>query len=89
MRILIVEDEPRIADFLAGGLQAEGFLADAVCSGAEAVAFAERHELDAVVRDLGLRGTDGVELLEPSRRPGWRSPGRSRGSRASCSAHPW
>ena len=64
MRILIVEDEPRIADFLAGGLQAEGFVADAVHSGAEAVAFAERHELDAVVLDLGLPGMDGVEVLE-------------------------
>ena len=68
MRILIVEDEPRIADFLAGGLQAEGFVADAVHSGAEAVAFAERHELDAVVLDLGLPGMDGVEVLNASLR---------------------
>ncbi len=57
MRILIVEDEPRIRDFLTRAFRAEGFTATAVADGNSGVRYAISGEHDLVVLDLLLSGS--------------------------------
>ncbi len=64
MRILVVEDEPRISRFLTSGLQAEGFVVDAVSDGESALAWVSRNEIEFVILDLALPGMNGLEVLE-------------------------
>ncbi len=63
MRILVIEDEPRILGFLARGLEAEGFSVDAARNGAEGLKRARRDEYDLVLLDLLLPGLDGLSVL--------------------------
>ena len=63
MRILVVEDEPRIARFLTSGLQAEGFVVDAVGDGESAIQWTAKQDVDFVILDLALPGIDGLEVL--------------------------
>lgn len=65
-RILIVEDEPRIAAFVAKGLRAAGFTATIAGTGAEAVE-AAFGDVDLVVLDIGLPDLDGFEVLDELR----------------------
>jgi DNA-binding response OmpR family regulator len=74
MRLLIVEDEARIAAFLAKGLKAEGYTVEHVLTGTEAVASAERSEPDLVLLDLALPDIDGTEVLRRLRATGKRMP---------------
>lgn len=60
-RILIVEDEQRIADFVEKGLRAEGFQTHAVGDGYAAVELAR--DFDLLILDLGLPGLDGFSVL--------------------------
>jgi CheY-like chemotaxis protein len=62
-RILIVEDEDRIASFVAKGLRAEGFSPDVVEDGHEAIDLVRTGRYDLVVLDLGLPGLDGFSVL--------------------------
>ena len=66
-RILIVEDEPRIASFLQKGLAAQGFATEVARDVAEAVARA-RTGPDLVLLDRGLPDGDGLEVLRELRR---------------------
>ncbi len=61
MRVLIVEDEVKMAAALRRGLQAEGVVADIASRGEEALWMARATEFDAVVLDLMLPGIDGFE----------------------------
>src|SRR5213078_2170609 len=63
MRILVIEDEPRILGFLARGLEAEGFAVDAARNGAEGLKRAQRDAYDLVLLDLLLPGLDGLSVL--------------------------
>jgi two-component system, OmpR family, copper resistance phosphate regulon response regulator CusR len=63
MRILVVEDEPRILGFLTQGLEAEGFSVDASRDGVEALRCARREPYDLVLLDLLLPGLDGLSVL--------------------------
>jgi DNA-binding response OmpR family regulator len=63
MRILVVEDEPRILGFLARGLEAEGFSVDAARDGVDALGRARRELYDLVLLDLLLPGLDGLSVL--------------------------
>src|SRR6266508_4082927 len=67
MRILVVEDEKRIADFLCRGLQGAGYAVDAAPSGAAALEFSHSADYDLVVLDLGLPDMDGMQVLEKMR----------------------
>jgi DNA-binding response OmpR family regulator len=62
MRLLVIEDEPDLADALAEGLRAEGYAVDVAYDGIEALRKAEAHPYDAVTLDLGLPGIDGQEV---------------------------
>jgi DNA-binding response OmpR family regulator len=63
MRILIVEDEPRIADDVKAGLEQAGYVADVVGDGETAWFQAEVDAYDAMVLDLGLPRLDGLSVL--------------------------
>jgi DNA-binding response OmpR family regulator len=69
-RILIVEDEARIASFVAKGLRADGHLATVVGDGIEGLDQALGGGHDLVVLDIGLPGMDGFEVLERLRAQG-------------------
>jgi DNA-binding response OmpR family regulator len=62
-RLLVIEDEPGIVDFVARGLEAEGFEVEAVLDGAEGERLALRGGFDAVILDLMLPGRSGMEVL--------------------------
>ena len=64
MRILVIEDEPRILDFLRLGLEAEGFAVDGVGDGAAGLMRALDEPYELVVLDLRLPRLDGLRLLE-------------------------
>ena len=63
MRILVIEDEPRILAFLSRGLQAEGFVVDGAGDGAAGLARAAAGRYDLVVLDLLLPRLGGLEVL--------------------------
>lgn len=63
-RILVVEDEERIASFVAKGLRAEGFTPTVVGDGVTGLDYAMSGEFDLVVLDIGLPGMDGYEVLQ-------------------------
>ncbi len=63
MRILVIEDKPRILEFLTRGLEAEGFSVDAARNGREGLKRAQRDAHDLVLLDLLLPGLDGLSVL--------------------------
>ncbi|HEU4512425.1 MAG TPA: response regulator transcription factor [Nocardioidaceae bacterium] len=73
-RILIVEDEARIASFIAKGLAADGYTTSTVTDGHTALDFALTGDFDLVILDIGLPGMDGYEVLEQMRSAGSRLP---------------
>ena len=67
-RVLLIEDEPGIVDFVQRGLQAEGFAVEAAVDGIEGERLALSDSFDAVVLDLMLPGRGGLEILGSLRR---------------------
>lgn len=67
MRILVVEDEKRIADFLSRGLESAGYAVDLAHTGGAAVNMVHSTEYDLVILDLGLPDTDGLSVLQKVR----------------------
>jgi DNA-binding response OmpR family regulator len=74
MRILVVEDEPRMADLLRRGLIEAGHAADAVHTGEDALAWRAAADYDALVLDLMLPDMDGVEVCRAVRQGGGQTP---------------
>ncbi|MBA2390053.1 MAG: response regulator transcription factor [Geodermatophilaceae bacterium] len=72
--ILIAEDEPRIAAFVAKGLAANGFSTVVVDNGVSAAALARDEEFSLMVLDLGLPGKNGMAVLAEIRQRGERMP---------------
>ena len=72
MRILVVEDEKKIADFLSRGLQGAGYAVDIAQDGAEALQYSQNTDYDLLILDLMLPDMDGLKVLERirSRRAG-------------------
>jgi DNA-binding response OmpR family regulator len=73
-RILIAEDEPRLASFLEKGLRSNGFVTSVAEDGMSASTMARDDEFDLLVLDLGLPGKDGTEVLRELRASGQRMP---------------
>jgi DNA-binding response OmpR family regulator len=73
-RILIAEDEPRLASFLEKGLRSNGFVTTTVGDGARAVMLADEDDFDLLVLDLGLPVKDGLTVLQELRSAGRRIP---------------
>ena len=63
MRVLVVEDEPRIASQLTGALSDGGYAVDHAADGERADFLAQTERYDAVVLDLGLPRVDGLTLV--------------------------
>ena len=63
-KILIVEDEPKMAFLLEAELNDAGHRATSVTDGREAVRRVEREHFDIVITDLRMEGMDGIEVLE-------------------------
>jgi two-component system, OmpR family, response regulator len=74
MRVLVVEDEPKMADLLARGLREEGHAADVAATGEDALWMARAVDYDAIVLDVMLPGTDGMETCRSLRAAGVWSP---------------
>lgn len=74
MRLLLVEDERRLAERLARGLREEGFAVDCAVSCAEARECAVATAYDLVLLDLGLPDCPGTDLLRHWRREGFDAP---------------
>lgn len=74
MRVLIVEDEPRVADALRTGLNAEGWSVDVTGDGLEALWYAENHEYAAILLDIMLPGLNGYKVCTRLRAEGNATP---------------
>ena len=61
-RILVVDDEPSITEFVGYALKKEGFQPDVVDNGEDALAMAQENDYDLFVLDIMLPGMDGYEL---------------------------
>ena len=72
MRVLVVEDDPRIARRLTSVLQAAGYAVDREDNGEEAWFRGDTEDYDAVILDLGLPRMDGLTVLKK-----WREAGRA------------
>jgi two-component system OmpR family response regulator len=72
VRVLVVEDERRLSEQIAGALAAAGYAVDRAGDGERADLLARTEQYDAVVLDLGLPRIDGLTLLR-----GWRESGLS------------
>ena len=68
MRILIVEDEPKVSGFVQRGLIAERYAVDVSADGREALELAEAFPYDLIILDLMLPRMDGCEVLQRIRR---------------------
>lgn len=73
-RILIAEDEARIASFVEKGLRANGYVTTVVDNGDDALAMARSDLFDLLVLDLGLPSRDGLDVLAALRAGASRMP---------------
>ena len=63
MRILVVEDEPRMAELLRQGLTEEGHAVVVCLDGREGLSFAESEPFDLLLLDVMLPGADGFSIV--------------------------
>lgn len=73
-RILIAEDEDRLAAFLEKGLRANGYVTTRAGDGPTALVLADDEDFDLMILDLGLPGLDGMSVLRTMRAQGRRMP---------------
>src|SRR4051812_9659964 len=74
MRILVVEDEMKVARALESGLAAEGYEVALAHNGEEGFFLANAQSFDVVILDLMLPGRSGLEILSTLRKRGVQSP---------------
>jgi len=74
MRLLLVEDEKNVADFIARGLRAELFAVDVATDGVQGWELASTVDYDLIILDLRLPGLGGTELLRRFRERGGKAP---------------
>lgn len=74
MRLLVVEDEAKSADYLMRGLGEHGYAVDVANDGRQGLAVVQAGGHDAVLLDVMLPGLDGFQIVEAMRRQGCRTP---------------
>ena len=74
LRILVVEDEPAIADAVRSSLNGDGHAVDLVADGREALTWAQTYQYDLVVLDIILPGMSGLVVCDRLRASGYREP---------------
>ena len=74
MRVLVVEDEQKIADFIRKGLSEQGYAVDVAYDGDEAVDWPAVAEFDVIILDVMLPVRDGIEVCNVLRQRGMRTP---------------
>ena len=74
MKILLVEDEAKISDFVCAGLREQGFTVEHSANGTEGFERASRGGYDAIVLDIMLPGRDGLSVLKGLRKAGIATP---------------
>lgn len=70
MKVLLVEDDPRISSFISKGLHEKGYQVKHVSTAEQASELLNTHEWDLMVLDIMLPGIDGVELIKLARYKG-------------------
>lgn len=85
MRILLVEDDERIARDVARALVSAGYVVETVANGEDAWFLGDTENFAAVILDLGLPGLDGLTVLERWREQGRRTPVLALSARGSWS----
>lgn len=74
MRVLVVEDQERIASFIGKGLKEQGFVVDITNDGDDGYALALTEPYNAIVLDVMLPGRDGLSILKNLRKKGFSVP---------------
>jgi two-component system OmpR family response regulator len=74
VKVLLVEDEAVIADAVARGLSAEGFVAQVASNGIDGLWMAQENEFDVIILDIMLPGMNGYEVCRQLREAGSRVP---------------
>ncbi len=74
MKVLLIEDEKRIADFVRAGLKEQGFVVEHCADGTQGFDWARRGGWEVIVLDIMLPGRDGLSILEGLRHAGDNTP---------------
>ncbi len=74
MRILVIEDEKKVAAFIKRGLEQESYAVDTVHDGIEGQHYAEVNEYDAIILDIMLPGKNGIDVLKDIKEAGVTAP---------------
>jgi len=74
MKVLLVEDEMKIADFVCAGFKEQGFVVDHCADGVEGFDHASNGSYDVIVLDIMLPGRDGLSILKGLRKEGNATP---------------
>ena len=74
MRILVVEDEPKVRQALREGLEAEGYEVAVAQTGEEGFFHASTRSFELIILDVMLPGRDGIEVLQTLRKQGAKTP---------------
>ncbi len=68
MKILLVEDEPKLNEFIRKGLEQQGYVTDSVINGTDALHLAATEPYDLIILDLMLPGLSGFDVLDNLKR---------------------
>jgi len=74
MRILVVEDEKKLANFIKHGLEEERYIVEIAYNGEQGLEMAMNNEYDAILLDVMLPGRDGFSILQELRKAGIKVP---------------
>ncbi|MFC0111118.1 response regulator transcription factor [Kibdelosporangium aridum] len=74
MRVLVVEDEKRLADTLQWGLEADGYAVDVAGNGLDGLRLAEQHPYQVIILDIMLPGMNGYKVCAELRKRGNHTP---------------
>lgn len=74
MRILVIEDDSKVADFLARGLREEGYAVDVAYEGIDGEINAQVYDYDSLIVDIMLPGKNGIEIVRNLRKQGKKTP---------------